>query len=260
MYDTIEVHESGAVVTVSLNRPEVRNAFNARMIDELSAVFGAQADRRDVRAIVLRGNGASFSAGADASWMRASLTFSREENIDDARRMSTMFQLIDEIPHPVVAQVHGACLGGGMGLIATCDIVVAAQDTVFGFTETRLGLIPAVISRFVLPKIGPGWARALFTTGERFDADVARLIGLVHWVCPSDQLTAAVAEKVDHLRRAAPGAVRAAKSLIHQVRALEASEVPDFTAERIADLRAGTEGQEGLQALLEKRSPDWRDG
>ncbi len=259
MDETLEIATEGAVLTVSLNRPEVRNAFNERMIGELTALFKGLRDRSDVRVVVLRGNGRSFSAGADIQWMRDSLDFSRDENVADAARMSDMFQAINSLPKPVVARVHGAALGGGMGLIAVCDVVVAAEDTIFGFTEAKLGIIPAVISPFVTPKIGESWARALYLTAERFHADVARQIGLVHWVVAGQRLDGFVQQKVDELLGSGPEAVREAKALVRDVLGYDPSRARGLTAERIARLRTSPEGQEGLRAFLEKRQPGWRN-
>jgi methylglutaconyl-CoA hydratase len=189
--------------------------------------------------------------------MRASLEFSAEENMEDARRMSDMFHAIDSFPAPVVGRVHGAALGGGMGLIAVCDIVIAAEGTTFGFTETNLGIIPAVISRFVLPKIGESWARALYLTGERFGPDLARQIGLVHWVVAAEDLDSAVDAKVSELLTSGPQATRAAKALVARSRGLDSFAMRELTAERIAAVRTSPEGQEGLRAFLEKRRPGW---
>lgn len=259
MTETIETQTEGTVLTVALNRPSVRNAFNERMIAELTDVFRTVRDRADIRVVVLRGNGKSFSAGADVQWMRQSLNFGEDENVEDARRMSDMFHAIDVLPKPVVGCVHGAALGGGMGLLAVCDIVVAADDTIFGFTEARLGIVPAVISRFVVPKIGETWARALFLTAERFHADVARQIGLVHWVAPADALDDLVRQKVDELLAGGPVAVREAKQLVSDVASSDPGVLRDLTARRIAQLRTSPEGQEGLRSFLEKRQPVWRE-
>jgi methylglutaconyl-CoA hydratase len=256
--DTVQVSIDGGVAQVALNRPEVRNAFNAEMIGELTFGFEGLGERDDVQVIVLSGNGPTFSAGADVSWMRASLEASREENVAEARQMSAMFAAIEGAPQPVVASVHGACLGGGMGLIAVCDCVVAADDVVFGFTETKLGIIPAVISAFVLPKIGESWARALFPTGERFGSDLAQRIGLVHWIVPGDGLHSMVGAKVREIVGAGPKAVREAKRLVFDSRQLSLEERRELTAQRIAAVRTGPEGQEGLRAFLEKRGPAWR--
>lgn len=259
MYETLQVAAEGPVLTVALDRPEVRNAFNERMIAELTALFGSLRDRADVRVVVLRGNGKSFSAGADIGWMRDSLDFSQEENVRDAERMSDMFHAINSLPKPVVARVHGAALGGGMGLIAVCDVVIAADDTIFGFTEAKLGIIPAVISPFVVPKIGESWARALFLTAERFPADAARQIGLVHWVVATEVLDGLVRQKVEDVLSSGPEAVREAKLLVDDVLACDPAQLRNLTARRIARLRTSTEGQEGLRAFLEKREAGWRD-
>jgi methylglutaconyl-CoA hydratase len=258
MYQTIEQAQDGPVVTVALNRPEVRNAFNAPMIAELTQVFTELASSPQTRVVILRSYGPAFSAGADVSWMRASLDFSRDENRADAERMFDMFDAIDRLPVPVIGRIHGAALGGGMGLLAVCDIVVAEEETVFGFTEARLGIIPAVISRFVLPKIGPTWARALYLTAERFGPETARQIGLVHWVVPSAQLDASIRQRIDDILAGGPEAVKSAKQLIAQAVRLDQSELRLFTAERIASLRSSPEGQEGLRAFLEKRAAGWR--
>jgi methylglutaconyl-CoA hydratase len=249
----------GAVASVALNRPEVRNAFNAQMIAEVTDAFSTIAAHQDVRVVVLRGNGPSFSAGADVSWMRAGLDLSREENLADAARLSDMFETINAAPIPVVGKVHGAALGAGMGLMAVCDIVVAARDAVFGFTEVKLGIIPAVISPYAIAKIGEGWARALFVTGERFDAELARQIGLAHWIADADGLDAAVDEKIDEILSAGPRAVREAKLLVQGVLTRPRHERRAYTAERIASVRTSSEGQAGLRAFLDKRPAPWRE-
>jgi len=257
MHETIGLDRAGQVATVTLNRPDVRNAFNARMIAELTEAFTELASS-PVTAVVLRGAGASFSAGADVNWMRTGLDFTPEQNLEDALRMSDMFAAIDSLPKPVVARVHGAALGGGMGLMAVCDVVVAAEGTVFGFTEAKLGIIPAVISRFVLPKIGPSWARALYLTAERFGPELAQRIGLVHWVAPVEELDHVVDQKVGELVTSGPEAMGQVKSLVAAALQLDPAELRGYTAAQIAALRAAPEGQEGLRAFLEKRDPSWR--
>jgi methylglutaconyl-CoA hydratase len=246
------------VATVTLNRPEVHNAFNALLIAELTRAFGLLATRNDVHVIVLKGNGPSFCAGADINWMRDSLDYSTEGNIADALRMSDMFSAIRDAPQPVVGRVHGAALGGGMGLVAVCDISVAASDTRFGFTEARLGIVPAVISRFVVPKIGESWARALFLTAERFDAARAERIGIIHHVAAPEALDAVVVSVLSSLRACGPQALRTVKTLLHGLTELAEAEQRQFTAQTIARARTGDEGQEGLRAFLEKREPSWR--
>jgi methylglutaconyl-CoA hydratase len=256
-HKTLQIAVYDMVATVSLNRPEVHNAFNAQLIGELTETFQALARDASVRVIVLRGEGKSFCAGADVNWMRESLDLSGEENIADALRMSDMFAAIDEAPQAVIGRVHGAALGGAMGLLAVCDIVVAADDTRFGFTEARLGIIPAVISRFVVPKIGPSWARRLFVTGEGFGSDRAREIGLVHDVAAGGDLDETIAEVCTAALNSGPNAIRESKALIAGLEARAPAEWRELTAQRIAAVRTSPEGQEGLRAFLEKRNPAW---
>jgi methylglutaconyl-CoA hydratase len=242
----LEVERDGAVLRVTMARPDRRNAFDAALIDELARAF---ADVGDVRAVVLAGEGKSFSAGADVEWMRSSVDLSYEENVADALRLRAMLDAIDGCPAPVVARVQGHALGGGCGLVACCDIVVAEPGAQFAFSEVKLGIVPAVISPFALAKIGPGAARRFFVTGERFTADVVLRIGLVHEV--AGDLDAAVERLVAELLTAGPDAARAAKQLAR------APLAADETAERIAARRTSAEGQEGLRAFLEKRPPRW---
>jgi methylglutaconyl-CoA hydratase len=256
-YQTIAVSAADGVARVTLARPDVRNAFNAAVIAELSAAFGELDGRADVRAIVLAGQGSVFCGGADINWMRASLELTREQNVADARAMSRMFRAIDRCAKPVIGRIQGAALGGGAGLAAACDIVVSADDAIFGFTETKLGIIPAVISPFVLAKIGTSAARALFLTGERFDARRAREIGLVHHVVAAAELDAAVDRVAGELRSAAPTAVAAAKRLIVDVGNASYDESLELTADAIATQRISPEGQEGLRAFLERRPASW---
>lgn len=257
----LRVERSGSVARVTLDRPAVRNAFNAELIAELQSTFAALgAEAPDaLRAVVLAGNGRSFCAGADIEWMRASLSLSLAENEADARRMADMFAVIDACPAPVIARVHGAALGGGMGLCAVADVVVTTKDCLFGFTEAKLGILPAVIAPFVLAKIGESAARRFFATGERFSADRAREIGLVHEVVADEAaLDERVAGVVAEIGSAGPTAARAAKATIRDLRQRSAHEARALTVERIARQRTSPEGQEGLAAFLEKRPPAWR--
>ena len=246
----------GAFVTVTLNRPDVRNAFNEELIADLTAWATGAAAMPGVRAAILRGAGKSFCAGADVNWMAKTVTYTREENVADARRMRRMFEAIDELPFPVIGRIHGAALGGGAGLAAVCDIVVSAGDAIFGFTEVKLGILPAVISPFALRKIGLSAARELFLTGARFDAARAREIGLVHAVVPEAEIDARIESYVNEIRSAAPEAVREAKRMIREVAGRVATEA-DITASAIAERRVSAEGQDGLRAFLEKRKPRW---
>lgn len=250
------------VARVTLDRPEVRNAFNAELIGELRVTFEAMSGEPPelLRAVVLAGAGQAFCAGADVEWMRASLALSREQNQADADAMAAMFEAIDRCPVPVIARVQGAALGGGMGLCAVADIVIAETAATFGFTETRLGIIPAVISPYVLRKIGQTHARALFPTAERFDAERAQTIGLVHTVVPDEPgLDAAVEAALQDIMAAGPTATRAAKALARDVAELPRSEARATTVRRIAEQRTSPEGQEGLAAFVERRSARWTE-
>jgi methylglutaconyl-CoA hydratase len=250
----LEIARDGAVATVTLNRPERRNALDPGLLDELTEGFTGLAGKGEVRVIVLAGAGPAFCAGADLDWMAASRELSWDENVADARRMAAAFEAVDACPKAVVARVHGAALGGGAGLVACADVAVAAGGTTFGFSEVRLGLLPATISPYVLRAIGPGATRALFTTGRRFDAEEARRLGLVHQVVPEDRLDAAATEVVGELLSAGPDAVFACKRLVREA---TSSWTLDDLPERIALARTGEEGREGVAAFLERRSPSW---
>ncbi|MDQ2866754.1 MAG: enoyl-CoA hydratase-related protein [Candidatus Eremiobacteraeota bacterium] len=252
--DTIFIATDAGVAHVRLARPEVRNAFNAAVIRELHEAFTRLHGDSSVRAIIISGDGKSFCGGADINWMRGALELGYEENVADAQAMSDMFRSIDRCAKPVIGRIHGAALGGGAGLAAVCDIAIASDETIFGFTEVKLGIIPAVISPFVLAKIGVSHARALFLTGERFSAARARQIGLVHEVVSFDELDAAVDRIVAELRTAGPAATAAAKELIAGVSQSSYEDSRDVTASLIAKRRVSGEGQEGLRAFLERRS------
>jgi methylglutaconyl-CoA hydratase len=243
----LRLERDGSLLRVTLARPERRNAFDAALIAELTEAF---ADVGDARAVVLAGDGESFCAGADVEWQRSSIDLSYEENVEDAMRLYRMCEAIDGCPAPVVARVHGYALGGGSGLVACADVAVAADDAVFGFTEVRLGIVPAVISPFVFAKIGPGAARRWFLTGERFGADVALRIGLVQEVSPAPD--EAVASVVEALLAGGPEAVREAKRLARE------RPIGLETAQVAAARRTSDEGQAGLRAFVEKRTPPWR--
>lgn len=259
-YPTLEVAVAGSIATITLNRPEVHNAINAEMVTSLTAALRDLGQRGDLRALVLRGAGPSFCAGGDIRSMRASLAWDQEQNLRDAIGLASLFESLSTCPLAVVGVVHGAALGGGGGLVATCDIVLAEEGTKFGFTEARLGLIPATISPYVVAKIGVSQARALFLTAERFDAARALAIGLVHRVVPAGQLEAALAQTLAALRSNGPQAICAAKALVAQVAGRSTLSVLNETARAIAEIRTGAEAQEGLTAFLEKRRADWVEG
>jgi methylglutaconyl-CoA hydratase len=259
----LRIERSGpgdSVAQVILARPDVHNAFDAALIAELRSTFAALARESpaELRAVVLSGDGPSFCAGADVNWMRAAMSLDVEGNEQDAMAMADMFEAIDTCPVPVVARVHGAALGGGMGLCAVSDVVIAESGTRFGFTETRLGILPAVISPFVVAKIGESHARALFPGGRRFDAVRAQRIGLVHEVVEGDAaLDAAVDAAIADLLAAGPTGSRAAKAIVREVRGLGHGAAKWHTARVIARQRTSDEAQEGFRAFTEKRKPGW---
>jgi len=258
MPETIVIERAGHVARVRMNRPDVRNALDGRMITELTDAFVALSYEDLVRVVVLEGAGKMFSGGADVGYMRASLELGQEENYRDALGLSDMFRAINDCPIPVIARVQGAALGGGSGLVAVCDIAIADDNAIFGFTEAKLGIVPAVISPFVIAKIGAGHARALFTTAERFGATRAQTIGLVHVVVPAANLDAEVQSAIEEVIACGPQATRVAKKIARTVPELAPAEAREWTARTISERRTSAEGQEGLRAFLDKRSPAWR--
>jgi len=256
-YQFLTVERRGAVEYVTLNRPDVRNAFNEHVIADLTAWAHAAHHDASLRVVVLAGAGKVFSAGADAAWMARMATYTHTENLADATAGANMFLAINTVPAIVIGRIHGAALGGGSGLAAVCDIVVAEESAVFGFTETKLGILPAMISPYVLQKIGASAARELFLTGRRFDAAKAKAIGLVHEVVAPAALDAAVEQYVGEALSASPTAVARAKGLIPRVLGHSPADVMGITAEAIASQRVSPEGQEGLSAFLQKRTPSW---
>ena len=263
MHSLKSITDDRGVLTLTMHRPEVHNAFNADMIAELSDTLIA-ADKDDsVRIVVITGSGSSFSAGADLNWMRSLVDASEADNEADALRLAKLMRSLNYLSKPTIARVNGAAFGGGVGLIAACDISVAVDDTLFGLTEARLGLAPAVISPYVIRSIGERNARRYFLSGERFDSHKAMDIGLVQQTVPVDVLDEAVERVIGELLRSGPKAVSHCKQLVfgiagHNMAAQQA--VDEYTARLIAGLRVSAEGQEGLSAFLEKRKPDWADG
>ena len=251
----------GVVARVTLTRPDVHNALNGALIGELRSTFTglARENPADLRVVVLAGDGPSFCAGADVAWMRAAMSLDVEGNEQDAMAAADMFETLDTCPVPIIARVHGAALGGGMGLCAVSDLVVAEAGARFGFTETRLGILPAMISPFVIAKIGESNARALFPGGRRFDAVRAQRIGLVHEVVEGvEALDQSVASAIDDLLAAGPTAARAAKAIVREVRGLGHGSSKWHTARVIARQRVSAEAQEGFTAFFEKRRPAWQ--
>jgi methylglutaconyl-CoA hydratase len=250
----LELKIEKKIATLTLNRPEIHNAFNAELITELTKTL-EDLKTKDVRVLVLTGAGKSFCAGADLNWMSSMKSWSEEENFQDSKKMANMFRTLNTMPMPVIAKVNGPALGGGSGLVACCDYVIAVETAMFGFTEARLGLLPAVISPFVMAKIGESHARAWFLSGERFTAAQAQKMNLIHEITPLDDLDEKLERVVMSFLQAGPQAAREAKELIFRVRV--AQEVEDETCRKISKIRIGAEGQEGMRALLEKDKPKW---
>jgi methylglutaconyl-CoA hydratase len=257
-YETLAVGIAAKVATITLNRPDVRNAFNEFTIAELSLAFNELGRNDDVRAIVLAANGPAFCAGADLNWMKKMAGYSHAENAEDATKLAEMLRTIYLCPKPVVAKVQGDCYAGGMGLVAACDIAVAASAACFCLSEVKLGLIPATISPYVIKAMGENAARRYFLTAEKFTAQEAHRIGFVHDVVGAEALDAHVDAIVKALVTSSPNAVREAKVLVREVsgKTVDSALVVD-TAERIARIRASDEGREGVASFLEKRKPSW---
>ncbi|MFC5475018.1 enoyl-CoA hydratase/isomerase family protein [Paraherbaspirillum soli] len=257
-YQTLLLERQGAIATVTLNRPEVRNAFNETTIAELNRAFTELGAAQDVRAIVLAANGAAFCAGGDLNWMQAMADYTPEQNRADAAQLAAMLNAIYQCPKPVIAKVQGDCYAGGIGLVAACDIVVAVDSANFCLSEVKIGLIPATISPYVIKAIGESAARRYFITAERFSAQEAQRIGLVNEMVAADTLDASVNALLKSLLAASPNAVSQAKQLVREVAGQPlTAELIAETVEGIAQIRASAEGREGVRAFLEKRKPSW---
>jgi methylglutaconyl-CoA hydratase len=254
---SILTQRDGPVLRVTLNRPEVRNAFDEEVIAGLDTLAANAASDRQLRALVLGGSGKAFCAGADVAWMAKSIAYSQRENLSDAEDLARMLERLDTLPFPVIGRIHGAALGGGVGLAAICDIAIAADNAVFALSEVKLGILPAVVAPYVIRKIGISAARELFLTGSRFGAVHAKQIGLVHEIVPAAELDAAVTRRLAEVMTAGPRAIATAKALIREIAAAHPNDVIGLTTNTIAAQRVSEEGQEGLRAFLEKRKPSW---
>ena len=250
---TVERSHQDKIATITMRRPEVHNAFNTQLILDLQTAFTDLITDTLLHAVVLTGEGPSFSAGADLNMMRESAVFTQEQNMNDALHLADLFETINNFPCPVVARVNGTAMGGGLGLLAACDIVIAVEGAKLAFSEVKLGIAPAVISPYVVRKIGETHARVLFVTGERFTSTYAQEIGLIHIVTKPEDLDAAVSKKVNELLSSGPQAIRACKTLALNVGQMDRDSARTYTAETIATLRVSAEAQERLSAFLEKR-------
>jgi len=258
MAEFIKLRVRDRIATLTLDRPALHNAFNEEVMGELIEAFTSLAESEGDRVIVLAAEGKSFCAGADVNWMKRMVDFSVAENIADANLLARMLRAIRECPKPVIARIHGAAIGGGVGLVAACDIAVAVEAAVFSLSEVKLGIVPAVISPFVMEKIGAGHLRRFGLTAERFDAREAHRIGLIsHVVADEGGMDAWIAQTCDALKANGPRALAACKKILSEVAGRSWDETQRLTAERIAALRISPEGQEGLKSFLEKRKPPW---
>ena len=254
----LEKEQTGAVLRLRLDRPALHNAFDAALIAGLTEALAVAGADPTVRVVILEGAGPSFSAGADLNWMRGMAAASEAVNREDSLALARLMRTLDELPKPTIARVHGAAFGGGVGLVACCDIAIGVPEAKFGLTESKLGLLPAVISPYVIAAIGPRQARRWFATAEIFDAQVALQVGLLHQVVPADALDTAVQRQVDLLLKAGPVASSSAKTLVVRVAGESDRDALDSeNANLIAGLRVSPEGQEGLSAFLDKRPPSW---
>ncbi len=258
-YETVLLTVENKAATVTLNRPEVHNAFNDQMLIDLIDVFKSLENEDSARAVILTGNGKSFCAGADLNWMGSMVNYSYEENIEDSNRVSECMYRLYNLPQPTICRANGSAIGGGMGLVSACDIVVAADTARFSLSEVKIGLVPACISPYVIQKIGVNGAREYFLTGERLTAEKAHGAGLVNRVVSLDELDSAVEELVSQLLSSGPQAIRHCKELIRNVPGMDLEKAGKYTAEMIAKLRISDEGQEGIKAFFEKRKPRWAD-
>jgi methylglutaconyl-CoA hydratase len=259
MTSNVRVRQSGPVAYVTLDRPQVRNAFNGDVVKALAEWAAGARENHSIRVAVLSGEGKAFCAGADIDWLAATMSYSHDQYRDDARALQLMLDALDTLPFPLIGRVHGAAVAGGIGLTAVCDVAVAAEDAVFAVSETKLGIVPAIISPYVIAKIGPSAARSLFLTGMKFSAGRAFELGLVHAVVPALALDDAVDTFVAEILTSGPGAVAIAKAMIRQVTGLSPQEAASITADIIAERRASAEGQAGMRAFLAKRPAPWID-
>jgi methylglutaconyl-CoA hydratase len=254
---TVRVETAGKIGRVTFCRPEVHNAFNDQVIDEMTFAFKRLKTDSDVRVVILSGDGKSFCAGADLNWMRRVKDSAFEDNLDEARRLADLFWDIYSFPKPVIGRINGAAIGGGTGFVAVTDIAVAAQSAVFSFSEVKIGVVPACISPYVIKRVGEGKAREFFLTGERLTSDRALEAGLVNRAVPDEMLDATVNGLVESLLSSGPEAIRVCKELLQTVPALTVDDFKEYTARVIAELRQSPEGQEGMDAFLNKRKPKW---
>jgi methylglutaconyl-CoA hydratase len=256
-YETLEIQIENNVATVFLNRPDVHNAMNEKLMRELAECFKNFYLDNDIRTIILTGKGKSFCAGADLNWMKSMAKYDKKENIKDSRLLSNLFESIYNCPKPVIAKVNGHAFGGGLGLFAVCDIAIAVPDCKFAFSEVKLGIIPSVISTYIARRISLSNMRRLFVSGERFNSEYAKSIGLIDFVVPYDEFDKKVKKYIDILQSSGPVAIKEIKKLVNACENMDRKNYIEHTIEKIAELRVSKEGQEGIKAFLEKRKSKW---
>jgi len=257
-YETVRVERDGPVARVTLNRPEIRNAFNEVMIAELTEIFADLEKDDDLRCIVFTGEGKAFCAGADLHWMGRVVNYTAEENYADSLALAELMRAMYDCRRPLIGRVNGAAIGGGTGLVAVCDIAIAAESAVLSFSEVKIGLVPACISPFVLKRVGERYGREYFITGKRLSAKEAEACGLVNRAVPDDQLDTVVDEYVKALATSGPEAIATAKRMVRDVADMSLDDAGPYTAKMITELRGTDEGQEGMKAFLERRAPAWK--
>ena len=258
-YDTIDVQKTKNITTVYLNRPDIHNAMNEKLMKELTNCFKELYNDNNTRIVILTGNGKSFCAGADLNWMKSMMKYSKGENIKDSSLLLNLYETIYNCPKPVIGRINGSTFGGGIGLLAVCDIVIAVENCKFAFSEVKLGIIPAVISTYVIRRIGISNTRRLFITGERFDSNYAKEIGLVDHVVPENELNTIINQYTELLCFSGPNAVTEVKKLINVYQKFDLEKYKEFAVKKIAELRISEEGQEGMTAFLEKRKTKWSE-
>jgi len=258
-YKTIEIRKKDNIATVFLNRPDVHNALNEHMMKEIKKCFDELSIEKKIKIIILTGKGKSFCAGADLNWMKSMVDYSMEKNIEDSTLLLNLFESIFNCPKPVIARINGHAFGGGIGLFAVCDIIIAIPNCKFAFSEVKLGIIPAVISTYVVRRIGISNMRRLFLTGERFDSNYAKEIGLIDYVFSENELDNEIDKYVNILLSSGPNAISEIKKLVDSYETMKLEKYKKYTVQKISELRVSKEGQEGINSFLEKRKPKWSE-
>ncbi len=258
-YETLEIQRQNDITTITLNRPELHNAMNEKLMKELTSCFKKLNKDNSTRIIVLTGKGKSFSAGADLNWMKSMANYSREENIQDSKLLSDLYETIYNSPKPIIGYINGHAFGGGIGLIAVCDITIAPPDKKFAFSEVKLGIIPSVISTYIIKRIGISNMRRLFITGEKFSSQYAKKIGLIDYVVPEEEIYDEIKKNIEKLKTSGPNAIIEIKKIVEKYQKMDIEEYKEHTVKKISELRVSKEGQEGIKAFLEKRKTKWSD-